>query len=108
MHIRLHEIEMGAASATASTTFLSSILGLPVKLQENTLTVFDSGIKGLDLNVSDHLSAGTTRISFLTDDLQGFVQRLKEQAVTYEGPYESHLGMLVCSVYVARWNSDSN
>jgi catechol 2,3-dioxygenase-like lactoylglutathione lyase family enzyme len=94
MRIRLHEIEMGAAEPGQTTDFFSSVLGLEVKLQENALTVFDSGIAGFDFNVSDHLLAGAVRISFLTDDLQRCIQVLEQKQLRFEGPYESHLGML--------------
>ncbi len=94
MRIRLHEIEMGTTEPNQTAGFFSSVLGLPVKLQENKLTVFDSGTAGLDFNVSDHLLAGAVRISFLTDDLQHFIQALEKQRLKFEGPYESHLGML--------------
>jgi len=94
MRIRLHEIETGATDPGQTSDFFSSVLGLPVKLQENNLTVFDSGIAGLDFNISDHLLAGAVRISFLTDDLQHCIQALEKQQLRLEGPYESHLGML--------------
>jgi len=94
MRIRLHEIETGISAAGQTENIFSSLLGLPVKLKENSLTVFDSGVPGLDFNVSDHLPPGAVRISFLTDDLQSLVQKLKEQQIVYEGPYESHLAML--------------
>lgn len=94
MRIRIHEIEMGAGEPGQAADFFSLVLGLPVKLQENNLTVFDSGIAGLDFNVSDHLLAGALRISFLTDDLQHCIQSLEKQQLKFGGPYESHLGML--------------
>ncbi|MBW0178076.1 VOC family protein [Sediminibacterium sp.] len=94
MHIRIQEIEMGAAEPGQTTNFFSSVLKLPVKLQENTLTVFDGGIPGLDINIADHLPPGAVRISFLTDDLQSLITIIKEQQLLFEGPYESHLGML--------------
>jgi len=94
MQIRLHEIEIGATAPGQTATFFSSVLGLPVKLQENGLSVFDSGMSGLDFNVSDHLADGAVRVSFLTDDLQNCILTLEKQQQPYEGPYESHLGML--------------
>lgn len=94
MRIRIHEIETGAAEPGQTAGFFSSVLGLPMKLQENNLTVFDSGIAGLDFNVSDHLITGAVRISFLTDDLQHCIHALEKQQIKFEGPYESHLGML--------------
>jgi catechol-2,3-dioxygenase len=94
MQIRLHEIEIGAAEPGQTADFFSSVLGLPVKLQEHGLTVFDSGMSGLDFNVSDHLPAGVVRVSFLTNDLQNCIVALENQQLPYEGPFESHLAML--------------
>ena len=94
MFIRLHEIEMGDTQHNDAALFFSSVLGLPVKMNEHTLTVFDSGLKKLDFNVSDHLPEGVVRISFLTDHLQSVIQMLEKSSVQYEGPFASHLGML--------------
>ncbi|TDO28271.1 hypothetical protein [Sediminibacterium goheungense] len=94
MRIRLHEIETGASSLTSATDILSSVLGLSVKLQQEALTVFDAGIPDIDLNISHHLPEGAVRISFITDDMQTVIQRLQTKHLLFEGPYESHLGML--------------
>lgn len=92
--MRLHEIELGANNPTGISEMLASALGLPVKLSENTLTVFDTGNQGVDFNVANHLPDGTVRISFITDDLQAVVNRFKDQQISFEGPYESHLSMM--------------
>lgn len=94
MRIRIHEIETGAANPEKTADLLSSLLGLPLKLQQASLTVLDSGITGLDFNISNHLAEGAVRISFLTDDMQSLIQHLNDRHITYEGPYESHLAML--------------
>jgi catechol 2,3-dioxygenase-like lactoylglutathione lyase family enzyme len=93
MKIRLHEIELGASDVTASTRFYQSLFGLAANVQQNGLTVFDAGVNGIDLNVSEHLPAGIAAISFLTDDLEEIQQRLAEQDIAYDGPFASHLEM---------------
>lgn len=93
MKIRIHEIEMGSDNLSASGSFFK-MLGLQPTIEQSELTVFNSGQKGFDLNVSKHLSQGVTQISFITDDLKAMVQHLHEHQIAFEGPYESHLGML--------------
>lgn len=92
--MRLHEIELGANNPVVISDLLATTLELPVKLSENTLTVFDTGNQGVDLNVANHLANGAVRISFITDNLQAVIIRLKSQQITFEGPYESHLSMM--------------
>ena len=93
MKIRIHEIEMGSHDLSTSGTFFK-MLGLQPTIEQNELMVFNSGQKGMDLNVSKHLPQGVTQISLITDDLKAMMQQLHEQQVVFEGPYESHLGML--------------
>lgn len=93
MEIRIHEIEMGSDDLLASASFFK-MLGLQPTIEQIGLTVFNSGQKGMDVNVSQHLSRGVTQISFITDDLKAMMQHLREQQMVFEGPYESHLGML--------------
>jgi len=93
MNIRLHEIEIGSPDVSAATGFFKTILGLKSNLQQEGLTVFDAGVKGLDFNVSNHLSQGTAVLSFLIDDLSEIERRLKGEGISYEGPSASHLGM---------------
>lgn len=93
MKIRLHEIELGTEAVRESTGFFQSILGLQPTVQQESLTVFDSGTAGLDFNLSNHLPAGTVAVSFFTDDLPAVEQKLQQAGVKYEGPKASHLGM---------------
>lgn len=93
MKLRLHEIELGSSNVADATTFFQTILGLRTNIQQEGLTVFDAGLKGLDFNVSDHLPQSAVAISFLTDDLAEMERRLKEAGIIYEGPSSSHLGM---------------
>jgi len=93
MRIRIHEIETGSKDPQASVSFFK-VLGLAPVIEQDGLTVFNSGQKGIDFNVSHHLPSGITRISFMTDDLKAMMQHLIDQQVLFEGPFESHLGML--------------
>jgi hypothetical protein len=93
MKIRIHEIEMGSNDLSTAASFFK-MLGLQSMIEQNELTVFNSGQKGIDLNVSKHLSPGITQISFITDDLKAMMQQLTAYQILFEGPYESHLGML--------------
>ena len=69
MNLRLHEIETGTNRVAENTAFFQNILGLQPSLQQEELTVFDSGLQGLDFNLSTHFPQGNFYISFLTDDL---------------------------------------
>ena len=93
MNIKLHEIELGTGDVQGTTAFFQTLLGLQPSLQHQELTVFNAGIKGLDFNISSHLPAGITAISFLTDDLSELTDRLRAAGISYEGPMDSHLGM---------------
>lgn len=93
MKIRIHEIEMGSSDLSQTVSFFK-MMGLTSALEQDHLTVFKSGQTALDLNVSHHLPAGNVQISFITDDLKEMMQQFKEHQIVFEGPYESHLGML--------------
>lgn len=93
MKIRLQEIELGAKNLADSKKFYTSILGLNTAVDQNNLNVFESGIEGLDFNTSTHYTPGITVISFLTDDLQEIMERLKANSILFDGPKKSHLGM---------------
>lgn len=93
MKIRIHEIEMGANDLSTASSFFK-MLGLQPTIEQHELTVFTSGQKGVDLNISKHISKGVTQISFITDDLKVLMQQFTIQKIEFEGPYESHLGML--------------
>ena len=93
MKIRLHEIEFGSNGVEKTTAFYQTIFGLKPSVQQEGLTVFDAGLKGLDFNISNHLPQGTVAVSFLTNDLNEMERRLKEAGISYQGPSSSHLGM---------------
>ncbi|BFG69995.1 hypothetical protein KACHI17_08760 [Sediminibacterium sp. KACHI17] len=93
MKIRIHEIEMGSDDLTNTTSFFKT-LGLHPAIEQAALTVFNSGQQGVDVNVSKHLAKGITQISFITDDLKAMMQHLTTHQISFQGPFESHLGML--------------
>ena len=94
MKIRLHEIEFGAGNTDKSKGFYQAILGLDPIIDQDQLKVFNSGVAGVDFNVSEHQPARTVTTSFLTDDLQKLIDRLELTGVGFEGPSTSQFGML--------------
>lgn len=93
MKLRLHEIELGSSNVKEATELFQTILGLPTAVQQDGLTVFDAGLKGVDFNVSNHYPQGVVSISFLTNDLSEIEKRLEMAGIEYNGPSSSHLGM---------------
>ena len=90
--MKLHEIELASKDPEASKHFYHGLLGLQVRVDQNGLKVFDSGIKGLDLDVSSH-NPGRTQISFLVPDLEKTIGELKQRGLKIPEPFDSHLGM---------------
>ncbi len=93
MKIRLQEIELGANDPNKSKLFYNSILGLETSVDKEGLKVFNSGVAGIDFNISTHLPSKTTVTSFLTDNLQNVIDRLSANNIAFSGPKKSHLGM---------------
>ena len=93
MKIRLHEIELGTSDPKQCKDFYTSVLGLEASVNQEQLTVFDSGTGGLDFNTSTHLPSKAVLTSFLTDNLEYVIDRLNKLGVQFEGPKQSHLGM---------------
>ncbi len=94
MKIRLQEIELGISDSSKSKLFYNSILGLETSVDQEGLKVFDSGVAGVDFNVSTHLPPKMMVTSFLTDNLQNVIDRLSASGVAFCGPKKSHLGMM--------------
>jgi predicted enzyme related to lactoylglutathione lyase len=94
MNIKLHEIEIGAADLHSTQQFYSSVLGLPVSVDQAGLKVFHTGVQQLDLDFSSHLPANHVQLSFLCDDITEVIKTLEQQGISYSGPAASHLGML--------------
>ncbi|KAK6033625.1 PAS domain S-box protein [Ostertagia ostertagi] len=51
--------------------------GLDPVIDQDQLKVFNSGVAGVDFNISEHRPAKTIITSFLTDDLQKLIERLQ-------------------------------
>jgi len=97
MKIRLQEIEFGTLDTGKSKGFYQSVLGLDPVIDQDQLKVFNSGVAGVDFNISEHQPVNTVTTSFLTTDLQKIIDRLQLTGVLFEGPVKWHLGMMsVC------------
>ena len=92
MKLKLHEIELNAKDPEASKRFYHDLLGIRINLDQKGLKCFDSGWSGLDLDVSVHFP-GKVSISFLVDDLDQFVKKLRGKGIEVDDPDDSHLGM---------------
>ena len=92
MKLVLHEIELNAKDPEASKRFYHETLGLAIFQDQKGLKVFDSGWPGLDVDASIHFP-GQASLSFLVQDLDGFVADLRAKGVQTPGPTPSHLGM---------------
>ena len=92
MKIKLHEIELSAKDPEASKQFYNQVLGIPINVDQEGLKCFDSGWPGLDVDASVHFP-GKVSISFLVEDIDGFVKDLRSKGVEVDDPDESHLGM---------------
>lgn len=90
--MQLHEIEIHSSNPEESKKFYHEILGLPVALTKDALTVYKSGRQGVDLNTSNHFSEKTS-LSFLVKDIEQTAAELREKGCTFTGPEETHLGM---------------
>ena len=98
MKIRLHEIEFGAGNTDKSKGFYQAILGLDPIIDQEQLKVFNSGVAGVDFNITEQQPVNTVTASFLTTDLQKIIDRLQLTGVLFEGPSTSNFGMLSISL----------
>jgi catechol 2,3-dioxygenase-like lactoylglutathione lyase family enzyme len=92
VNMKLHEIELPTKDAEASRRFYQDLLGLPMRVGQPGLNVFDSGIGGLDFNTSVH-NPGRVRIAFLVSDLEKTIGLLRARGLKVSEPFDSHLGM---------------
>lgn len=86
MKIRLQEIELGTNDPDKSKLFYSTILGLETSVDQAGLKVFNSGVTGVDFNMSTHFPTKTTVTSFLTDNLQDVIERLSKMELFLADP----------------------
>ena len=92
MKLKLHEIELNAKDPDASKRFYSDLLGILINVDQEGLKCFDSGWPGLDIDASVHFP-GKISISFLVEDIDQFVNELRDKGVQVDDPDDSHLGM---------------
>jgi catechol 2,3-dioxygenase-like lactoylglutathione lyase family enzyme len=97
MKIRLQEIEFRAGDPDKSRGFYQAVLGLDPVIDQDGLKVFNSGVAGVDFNISTHQPDSCVVASFLTDDLQKVIDRLQLIGAQFDGPEKSHLGMVSVS-----------
>ena len=90
--MRLHEIEVATKDPEASKRFYHELLGLPVRIDQQGLKVFDPGIGGLDFDTSIH-NPGRVRVAFLVCDLDQTIAVLRARGLHIPEPFDSHLGM---------------
>ena len=93
MKIRLQEIEFGATEVGKTKQFYETIFGFETAVDLANLSVFNLVTNAVDFNISTHLPPQTVCISFLTDHLEEVIEKLNANAVIFEGPKPSHLGM---------------
>lgn len=98
MKLRLHEIELGSQNLTSAKSFYQDLLGLSLSVDQEQLKVFNPGLSKIDFNLSTHFPPQTIAISFLCDNLQEMMDRLRAGGINFEGPSKSHLGM-VCITF---------
>jgi predicted enzyme related to lactoylglutathione lyase len=91
--MQLHEIELFSNDPDAAGSFYSDTLGLKLQVNEAQLKVFDAGVTGVDLNISNHYPSAKVSLSFLVKDVNAFVKAMKEKKIKLSEPYDSHLGL---------------
>lgn len=94
MKIRLLEIEFGTDDVQKSTAFYKQILGVEATVSQHALSVFNLKANQIDFNVSKHFSPKEMCTTFLTDNLEEMMVKLKAQNVLFNGPKPTHLGMI--------------
>ncbi len=99
LKLKLHEVELSVKNPEASKQFYRDVLDIPLALDEKGLKCFDSGWSGLDIDLSVHFSDKVS-LSFLVEDLDQFVQELREKGIQVEDPGDSHLGMRAVTLVV--------
>jgi hypothetical protein len=90
--MKLHEIEFYSEKPD-EVKELNAALGLNLLVDEQNLKVFDSGIAGLDLNVSTHYPANKISLSFIVKDIDAFVNSAANKNIILSDVFDSHLGL---------------
>ncbi len=89
----LHEIELFSTNLEKEKSIYQDILGLKVNIDNPGLNVYDSGQKGLDLNISTHNPDNKVSLSFLVQDVDEYYKTIKGKGISVSEPYDSHLGL---------------
>lgn len=97
MNLRLQEIEFGSAEVEKTKQFYQTIFGFETTVDQENLTVFKLNTNNVDFNHSTHFPAQSVCISFLTDNLDEVTDKLTANAIPFNGPKPSHLGMMSIS-----------
>ncbi|MDB5192034.1 MAG: hypothetical protein JWQ96_1597 [Segetibacter sp.] len=91
--MKLHEIEIFSSTPEKAKEFYGEALGLRLHVDRPGLKVYDPGIEGVDLNISEHYPENKISISFLVRDLDAYLEMLRAKGKQVNEPYSSHLGM---------------
>ncbi len=91
--MKLHEIELFSKDPDDARSFYSDTLGLKLQVNEAQLKVFDAGVTGVELNISNHYPSAKVSLSFLVKDVVAFVNTMKEKKIELGEPYNSHRGL---------------
>jgi len=94
MKITLQEIEFGSENVAQTKLFYQTIFGFETAVDQENLSVFNLAANAIDFNISTHLPPQTVCVSFLTDNLDEVMKKLNENAIVFDGPKPSHLGMM--------------
>ncbi len=81
MKLRLLEVELNSDDPEKAKDFYHGQLGLGVAHDQKGLKVFDSGVPGVDFDVSVHFP-GQVSISFFAEDIQECIETLTERGAT--------------------------
>lgn len=91
--MKLHEIELFSKDMNRDKDIFQNLLGLKLHINQDDLMVFDSGQKGLDLDVSNHFPEVKVSLSFLVEDVSKYFEAIGKTGITISEPSGSHLGL---------------
>ena len=89
----LHEIELFSLDPEKEKSIYQDMLRLKLNIDNLGLSVYDSGLKGLDLNISTHNPDNKVSLSFLVHDVDVYYKMIKGKGIPVSEPYDSHLGL---------------
>jgi hypothetical protein len=89
----LHEIELYSTNPGKDKSIYQDILGLKLRVDNPGLSVYDPGLKELDLDISIHNPEKKVSLSFLVQELDIYYDKIKEKGIQVSEPCDSHLGL---------------